>query len=61
MIDCDITSIDAEINILSIHPSRKQILPTIQITIPQKAVPDVLPFPFENTSAQENFDILSPI
>ena len=61
IIDCEITSIDDEINILSIQPSKKHKLPTIQITIPQKAVPDVLPFPFENNSAQENFDILRPI
>ena len=58
IIDCDITSIDADINILSRHPRRKQKLPTIEITIPQKAVPEVFPSPFENNSDQENFDIL---
>ncbi len=58
IIDCDITSTDEEINILSIHPSKKQKLPTIHIIIPQKAVPEVLPSPFENSSDQENLDKL---
>jgi hypothetical protein len=60
-IDCDITSIDVEINIFSIHPRRKHRVPTKQITSPAKAVPEVFPFPLETISDQENFCISSHI
>jgi hypothetical protein len=48
-------------NILSIHPKIKHNVPAKQITIPQIAVPEVFPFPFEKASDQENSDLLYAI
>jgi hypothetical protein len=57
-IDCVIMSTSFEINILSIHPIKKQSVPTSEIITPVKPEALVLPVSFENNSAQENLEIL---
>jgi hypothetical protein len=60
IIDCDITSTVCVTHILSIHPRKNVIVPTIQIITPQKAVPEVFPFSFENISENENLFFIHP-